>query len=163
MKEFLLIQFAACWDTDTWFVALKNTLAGLTAKEAAWKPDPTQNSICETVNHLLFYNYAYCERFKGVDYVYPVDDNDATFVGDERPSEDAFQAEIAKLDKVMTEFRNLIEKAEDTKFEEPVSATNLATWAALISNINSHNAYHGGQILLLRKLQGSWDRTKGVS
>lgn len=33
----------------------------------------------------------------------------------------------------------------------------------LISDIDSHNAYHDGQILLIRKLLGSWNREKGVS
>ncbi|MBP6002333.1 MAG: hypothetical protein KA746_02755 [Pyrinomonadaceae bacterium] len=63
----------------------------------------------------------------------------------------------------MTEFRDLIANAEETKFNEAASKTNQASWATLISNINAHNAYHAGQILLLRKLQGSWDRSKGVS
>jgi len=31
------------------------------------------------------------------------------------------------------------------------------------TNINTHNAHHGGQIVLLRKLQGSWDSKGGVS
>jgi len=63
----------------------------------------------------------------------------------------------------MTEFRELIRNADANKFEEPVSKTNQASWATLISNINAHNAYHAGQILLIRKLQGGWDTSKGVS
>ena len=63
----------------------------------------------------------------------------------------------------MNEFRDLITNADEGKFDEPVSATNPASWATLISNINAHNAHHGGQIVLLRKMQGSWDRAQGVS
>lgn len=163
MKQLLLEQFSACWDKNTWFVALKNTFEGVTAVDAAWKPNGTENSIRETVNHLYFYNFAYCERFKGVDYVYPVDDNDATFAGDGAISEEAWQSEIAKLNLVMNEFRDLIEHADEAKFDQPVSATNPVSWATLISNITAHNAYHGGQILLLRKLKGNWSREKGVS
>ena len=76
---------------------------------------------------------------------------------------EAWSAEIVRLDAIMNEFRDLIRNADDNKFDEPVSETNKASWATLISNINAHNAYHAGQILLLRKLQGSWDRSKGVS
>ena len=63
----------------------------------------------------------------------------------------------------MEEFRSLIVAADEEKFDQPVSATNQAKWSTLISNINAHNAHHGGQIVLLRKLQGSWDYAKGVS
>ena len=161
-KEILLEQFTACYDKNTWFVALKNTLEGLTANEAVWKPDGVDNSIWEIVSHLNYYNFAYVERFMGVDYQYPADDNDATFVAGD-VTDAAWNAEVAKLDRVMTEFRDLITNADEGKFEEPVSATNPASWATLISNINAHNAHHGGQIVLLRKMQGSWDRAQGVS
>ena len=161
-KDILLEQFTACYDKNTWFVALKNTLAGVTAADAIWKPDGVDNSIWEIVSHLNYYNFAYVERFKGVDYQYPADDNDATFVAGDA-TEEAWKKEVAKLDAIMTEFRDLISAADDSKFVEPVSATNPASWATLISNINAHNAHHGGQIVLLRKMQGSWDRAKGVS
>ncbi|MGB5012469.1 MAG: DinB family protein [Pyrinomonadaceae bacterium] len=161
-KAILLEQFTACYDKDAWFVALKNTLEAVTADEALWKPQCCDNSIWETVSHLNYYNFAYVERFKGVDYQYPADDNDATFTAGEATAE-AWNAETARLDAILTEFRDLIANADESKFNEPVSKTNRASWATLISNINAHNAYHAGQILLLRKLQGSWDRSKGVS
>ena len=162
LKDLLLEQFTACYDKNAWFVALRNMLEGVTADEAVWKPEGSDNSIWETVSHLNYYNFAYVERFKGIDYEYDVDDNDATFtVGD--ATEEVWKAEIVRLDAIMNEFRDLIRNADGSKFNEPVSQTNQASWATLISNINAHNAYHAGQILLLRKLQGSWDRSKGVS
>ncbi len=162
-KQVLLEQFSACYDKNTWFVALKNTLDGVTASEAAWKPAGVNNSIWEIVSHLNYYNYAYLERFKGVDYQYPADDNDATFVPGGDATDDVWNSEVAKLDSILTEFRDLITSAPESKFAEVVSKTKPAPWAVVISNINAHNAHHGGQIVLLRKLQGSWDRSKGVS
>jgi hypothetical protein len=32
----------------------------------------------------------------------------------------------------------------------------------LIAHAGAHNAYHIGQILYVRRLQGSWDPAKGV-
>lgn len=162
VKHLLLEQFTACYDKNTWFVALKNTLDGVTASEAVWKPENSDNSIWETLSHLNYYNFAYVERFKGVDHQYPADDNDATFTAGEATDE-AWAQELAKLDAIMTEFRDLIANSHESKFNEPVSNTNQASWATLVSNINAHNAYHAGQILLIRKLQGNWDRSKGVS
>lgn len=162
MREMLLEQFTAAFDQNTWFVALKNTLEGVTAVDAVWKPEGVDNSIWEIVSHLNYYNYAYIERFRGVDYQYPSDDNDATFVAGEM-NENKWRAETEKLNAILSQFRDLIANAEESKFEEPVSASNPAKWRTLISNISAHNAHHGGQIVVLRKMQGSWDRAKGVS
>jgi hypothetical protein len=63
----------------------------------------------------------------------------------------------------MNEFRELIAAADGERFAEPVSAENPASWADLIANINAHNAYHSGQILIIRRLPGSWNREQGVS
>ena len=160
-KDYLLEQFAACYDEDHWFVALRNAIRNLTAEQAAWKPDGADNSIWEILSHLSFYNFAYLERFKGVDYVYPVDDNAETF--SDGVTDEAWVTEVARFDAIMSEFRTLIESADETKFEQTVSATRTDIWAELISHINVHNAHHGGQIVLMRKLQGSWDASKGVS
>ena len=162
IRDILLEQFTTCYDKKTWFVALKNTLEGVTAEDAVWKPANVDNSIWEIVGHLNYYNFAYIERFKGADYQYPADDNDATFVAGD-VTEDAWSEEVAKLDAILTEFRDLIINADEAKFEQPVSSANPAKWSTLISNINAHNAHHGGQIVVLRKMQGSWDRSKGVS
>ena len=161
VKVLLLEQFTTCFDKNGWFVPLQNALSGVTSDEALWKPSGVDNSIWEIVSHLNYYNYAYVERFKGVDYQYPVDDNDATFVASGDAG--AWTAEVGRLGSILTEFRDLIASADESKFAEPVSVTNLASWATLISSINAHNAHHAGQIVLLRKLQGSWDRSKGVS
>ncbi len=162
-KEILLEQFTACYDENGWFVALKNSVKNLSAEQAAWKTENLDNSIWEILAHLNYYNKAYLERFKGIDYVYPANDNDETFSSAEKVSEEAWQAEIERFDLIMDEWRNLLESAAESKFDEAVSATNKSLWASLISHINPHNAHHGGQIVLIRKLQGSWDASKGVS
>jgi uncharacterized damage-inducible protein DinB len=162
-KEILLEQFTACYDENGWFVALKNALRNVTAEQAIWKPEKVNNSIWEILSHLNFYNEAYLKRFKGIDYVYPTTNNDETFSGAENASEEAWRAEVERFDAIMTEWRDLLSSANESKFDEPVSASNKSLWASLLAHVNAHNAHHGGQIVLLRKLQGSWDSSKGVS
>ena len=161
-KEILLKQFAAAYDKNGWFVALKNALNNLSAEQAAWKTENIENSIWEILSHLNFYNRAYVERFKGIDYDYSTNNNDETFAAAD-VSEEAWQAEIENFDGIMNELRSLVEAADDAKLVAPVSASNKARWASLLTNLNLHNAHHGGQIVLIRKLQGSWDASKGVS
>jgi uncharacterized damage-inducible protein DinB len=138
-----------------------NAVDGLNAEQASWKPNDGENSIWETLEHLRFYNYAYAERFKGIDYKYPTDDNDETFSGG--GSDEEWHASIGRFTSVMNEFRSLISSSQESKFAEAVSESNQASWGKLILMISAHNAYHAGQIILTRKLQGSWNPEKGVS
>lgn len=161
-KQILLKQFTATYNENGWFVALKNALNNMTAEQASWKPENADNSIWEILGHLNYYNYAYSERFKGIDYVYPANNNDETFVSED-VSETAWELQIEKFDAIMTGWRELLEAADEAKFDEAVSATNQASWGALLSHVNLHNAHHGGQIVILRKIQGSWDASKGIS
>lgn len=161
-KEVLLKQYDRCYNKNGWFVAVRNAVEGVTAEQATWKPEGSDNSIWETLAHVGYYNNAYLQRFKGIEYQYDVADNNETFRGGER-TEEAWQAEVAKFDAMMTEWRGLIDSADESKFDEPVPTKPERKWFELLADVNAHNAYHGGQILLLRKLQGSWNPDKGVS
>jgi uncharacterized damage-inducible protein DinB len=163
LKDALLEQFDSCYDQNGWFVAIKNAIHGITAEEAAWKPDGADNSIWQILSHLNYYNNAYLERFRGVDYEYDKPDNDATFEQAEAPSEAAWRAEVEQFNRIMSQFRDLLSKADDAKLDELAPPAREYPWSVIVSNINAHNAHHGGQIVLMRKLQGSWDRGKGVS
>jgi uncharacterized damage-inducible protein DinB len=162
-KEILLEQFTACYDENGWFVALRNALRNLTADEAVWKTENLENSIWEILAHLNYYNNAYLQRFKGIRFVYSISSNDETFSSAENTTEDSWQAEIERFDAIMSEWRSLLETADEAKFDESASKKNKTSWASAIAHINAHNAHHGGQIVLIRKLQSSWDASKGVS
>jgi len=163
VKEILLEQFAVCYDTNGWFVSVRKAVEGVTAEQAAWKPEGTDNTIWESLAHLTYYNGAYLQRFKGVDYKYPKADNDETFAMPEGPTDAHWKAEIDKFDAIMTEWRQLLSSTDDEKLTSPVPNKDGAKWVEIISLMNTHNAYHGGQILLLRKLQGAWNPDQGVS
>jgi hypothetical protein len=53
----------------------------------------------------------------------------------------------------MTAWEKAVEGADEKKLEE---------WASTIAHIGAHNAYHVGQMIYIRKLQGSWNSEKGV-
>ena len=159
-KTILLGQFAAAFDKNGWFVATKNAIAGVNAEQAEWKPAGADNSIREIINHLNYYTNAYLQRFKGIDYEYKVADNDETF---DKGEADSWEAEAERFDAIMIEWRDELEKADESKLDELAPPNNEMKWKALISNICAHCAHHGGQIVLLRKLQRSWDSGGGVS
>jgi hypothetical protein len=53
----------------------------------------------------------------------------------------------------MTDIETAVQNASDAQ---------LAEWAPTIANIATHNAYHTGEIVMVRKEQGVWDASKGV-
>lgn len=158
-KEVLLEQFTACYDENNWFVSLKSVLDGVGAEQAAWKPANVDNSIWESVNHIIFWNEQWLKRYRG-ELNEPQDvENKSTF----RSSETDWQATIKKLDAVMNEWREKLAAIDDAKLESAVAEFYKSPWRSPLAQQNIHNAYHIGQILLLRKLQGSWNAEKGVS
>jgi len=60
---------------------------------------------------------------------------------------------VKKLNQLMTDWEKAVETADDAK---------LAANASLIAHMATHNAYHIGQILYVRKLEGAWNPDKGV-
>ena len=158
-KEILIEQHTACYDENNWFVAVRNAVQSLTSEEAAWKPDGADNSIWEEVNHLIFWNERWLQRYRG-ELTYPEDiENTGTFKSEESDWHETCQ----RLFAVMDEWRQTLEEITDEKLNSPVNDQYQAPFWSPLAQQNIHNAYHIGQIVLLRKLQGSWDRTKGVS
>ena len=158
-KDVLVQQFANCYDKNDWFVAVKNSVEGLTAEQAEWKPTETQHSIWELVSHLSHDNNACLQRFQGVDYTSPAANNVETF----HSVSGSWEGDLEGFDAIMTKWRELLKNADDAKLGELAPHRSETTWGTEIANMNGHNAYHGGQIVLLRKLQGIWQTEKGVS
>ena len=159
MNEVLLEQFTACYDDDIWFVALRTALDGVTAESALWKPGGADHSIWELVNHTIFWNERWLQRYRG-ELNRPEDvENTSTF----RKGESDWQATLDHLWAVLDEWRSNLETISDDKLESTVNDEYPSPWRSPLAHQNIHNAYHIGQIVLLRKLQGSWDRSKGVS
>lgn len=160
IKQTLLEQFNTCFETNGWFVAVKNAIAGLTAEQASWKSANIDNSIWQLISHINYYNFAYLERFHGRTFEYKISDNDETFV--QSASDEDWRAEVERFEQILIGWRSAIEAANESKFDELVPGKD-SPWREIIANINAHTAHHGGQIVLLRKLQGKWNKDQGVS
>ena len=141
-KEILLEQHTACYDENNWFVAFKNALEGLTAEQATWRPEGADNSIWEEVNHLIFWNERWLQRYRG-ELNEPQDvENTGTFKSEETD----WQVTLEKLNAVMDEWRSKLEAITNEKLESPVNAGYQAPWRLPLAQQNIHNAYHIGQI-----------------
>lgn len=150
LRSILLQQLKSAHNQADWFAPISAAVDGLTAEQASWQPPKGAHSAGQLTYHLLFWNRQSLTKLKGQTPDKFSGDNEETFA-----KFDAKQwSDITKqLDQVLTDLEKLVESADDHK---------LAEIAPTIANIATHNAYHDGQIIYVRKLQGSWNPDKGV-
>ena len=147
VKDVLLAQLNACHE-NTWFVSLLNSVEGLTEEQANWKPSESTNSIFEIVNHLIFYNERYLNRF--IDIPNEKNDYNNTF---RNRKELNWNDAVKKITEIMSEWKNVVMEVDNKKLDE--KAPDLA-------HLTIHTTYHTGQIIYIRKLQGVWNSKEGV-
>ena len=148
-RSVLLDQLKSTHNVKNWFVPVNVAVEGLTPEQAAWK-DKGGHSVGQLTFHLLFWNERQLKDFKG--------EKKDTFSGNNEETFDKFDQEqwtdvVKQLDQVLTDIEKWIETAGDDE---------LRKHSATIANISAHNAYHTGQIVSVRKAQGSWNAEKGV-
>lgn len=150
LKSVLLEQLRSTHSKKEWFVDAMTAVNGLTPEQASWKDGKGNHSAGQLTYHLVFWNRRSLAKFKGG----PA----AKFSGNNEETFDSFDAKtwsatVRQLDEVMTELEKLVENLDENQ---------LKGWASEIAHIGTHNAYHIGQIVYIRRLQGSWDAEKGV-
>jgi len=150
LKSILLEQLRTTHNVKDWFVPANVAVEGLTAEQANWKDGKGNHSVGQLTYHLLFWNREELAKFKGEPPVKVPSNNDETF---DKFDSQQWAATVKQLDEVMTDWEKSVEAADDKKLE---------SWYSTIAHIASHNAYHIGQIVFVRKEQGSWDPDKGV-
>ena len=150
LRSLLMHELHTTHTEADWFVPINTAVEGLTAEQANWQPANGGHSVGQLAYHILFWNRRNLDTFKGV--------KNENFSGDNAETFDKFDSKqwadiVKQLDQVMTDLEKVVESANDEQ---------LAKWANTIGNICTHNAYHTGQIVYVRKLQGSWNPEKGV-
>jgi DinB superfamily len=150
LRSILLEQLRTTHNQKDWFVPANVAVEGLTPEQARWIPSAGNHSVGQLAYHLVFWNREELARFKGEKPAPYSGKNDDTFNNfDSKTWNDTVQ----QLDQVLTDWEQAVAAADEKKLEQ---------WAPTIARIGTHNAYHIGQIVYVRKLQGSWDPEKGV-
>lgn len=150
LRGVLLEQLRTTHNEADWFVPAKTAVEGLTAEQAKWSPGKGNHSVGQLAYHLWFWDARALADFKGEKQPAFTGNNDETF--------DNFTAAqwedlVKKLDQVMADWEAAVKTADEQK---------LAEKASLVAHVGAHNAYHIGQIIYVRKLEGAWDPAKGV-
>jgi uncharacterized damage-inducible protein DinB len=138
------------FEKESWYAPLKNSIEGITAEQACFKPRGEGNkSIWELVNHLIYYKERLVANMEGREWTKNLD-GDATFYFTEQSNdENEWKNVVERLEKAHNHLREVLNKIS----EDDLSKNSLE---GKLLDIFLHDAYHTGQIIQIRKMQGSW-------
>jgi uncharacterized damage-inducible protein DinB len=150
LRSILLEQLRTTHNQSDWFVCANVAVEGVTAEQANWTDGKGNHSIGQLTYHLLFWDRRALARFRGEDPGKFSGNNDDTFNNfDSKQWADT----VRQLDEVLTDWEKAVQTADEERLKKN---------ASLVAHVGAHNAYHIGQIVFVRKEQGSWDPSKGV-
>ena len=135
---------------------LWQSLRGVTAKQAAWRPAPGRHNIWEEVLHAAYWKYVVRRKLEGGKRGRFVLAGSNFFPRPEpgKLNEAAWQADK----QILRQEHRALRRTIKTSVREPISA-KLGT---LLSGIAFHDIYHAGQIRLLRRLMEGKGRSSRV-
>ena len=150
LRGILLEQLRQSHDQEDWYVPVNIAVDGLTAEQATWSPGKGNHSVGQLAYHIWYWDNRSLQQLKG--------EKPEPFDGNNNETFDKFNAAqwddlVKKVNQVLVDWEKAVESADDA---------TLAKNASLIAHIGAHNAYHVGQIIYVRKLQGVWNPDKGV-
>ena len=150
LRSILLEQLKTTHDTKDWFVDANTAVSGLTPEQASWRDSSGNHSVGQLAYHLVFWNQRSLQKAKGV--------SQEKFSGNNEETFDKFDAKQwsdlqKQLDQVMKDWEAFVQSADEKTLEKN---------ASLIAHVGTHNAYHVGEIVMVRKENKMWDPEKGV-
>jgi uncharacterized damage-inducible protein DinB len=131
--------------------SVAEALARVDATTAAAHPLPGAHSIWEIVHHLTVWNDVPRRRIDGERLENLSSARDWPPV--EEVSAKAWQAALAGLEAAHDALRARVLKLADEQLDDPVAGSD-PTVRGMLFGVVQHNAYHTGQIALLRKGAG---------
>jgi hypothetical protein len=130
-------------------------LTGLTAEWAAQRPIPAAHTIWELLLHLTGWRREVARRLDGGTPTLPAGGDWPTMpVG----SDDAWNRSLAEFDAASEELLAAVARFDPRRIDELVGEGRNApvgtgvSWYVMLHGVAQHDAYHMGQVSLLRKL-----------
>jgi uncharacterized damage-inducible protein DinB len=148
-------ELARGHDGDPWHGAsTRSVLAGVTAEEASARPIPSAHTIWELVRHMTAWKREVARRVRAGTWAPPeMGDWPEDATGDAR----AWQAALEDHDRAHRELLDALSSFPDGRLDEkvgrerdPAAGTGM-TYEATLHGLAQHDAYHTGQVSLLKK------------
>lgn len=155
VKDVLVDQFLANADDPSWYLSFSEAVHNMSEEEAFWRPTEDSHTIAEIVQHLIYWNETWQIRYQKSNSkaVPSIQNNDDSF---KVPENKLFKELRDRLLEVLLQWQGLL---TDEQLKENVEGFPLpAKWYELLGNAITHNAYHIGQIVYIRKMKKNWQQ-----
>lgn len=145
--ELVLALLDEAYEKKTWHGPnLKQSLRGVRAKQAAWRPARGRHNIWEVTLHAAYWKYAVRRRIDGGKRGSFALKGSNFFV---RPEKGKLNEAAWNADKALLEHEHrLMRRAIEKVLRKPRGMKILR----MLYGVAFHDAYHAGQIRLLRRL-----------
>jgi uncharacterized damage-inducible protein DinB len=150
LREVLLAELKSTHNSTEWFVPVDVAVKDLTPEQAAWRDAKGNHSVGQLVYHLWYWNRRNLQNLRGEKPEKFSGNNDDTF---DNYDPKKWTETVRQLDDVMKGLEDWVATAPEAE---------LAQNAQTLTHISTHNAYHIGEMVLVRKEQGSWNPASGV-
>ncbi|EOQ10849.1 MULTISPECIES: DinB family protein [unclassified Bacillus (in: firmicutes)] len=148
--DLLLNVLDSTFDKESWYAPFKHAIEGLTAEQAMWKPSGEEtNTIWENVNHLIYYKERLAANLEGREWKHNLDGNDTFYLTKQSNDDEEWKKVVERSENAQHNLRHVLSAISEKEVEQNSLEGKLL-------NIMLHDAYHTGQIIQLRKMQGSW-------
>ncbi len=134
-------------------IPIARALPDITAELAGKRTGEAPYSIYQLLKHMSYWQSFLLTYLEGGKPLMP------SHVMDSWPSEEAPENE-EEWQAIVQHFLSGIDKAcqiaRSTQLDESIANFPTETKAGILRNIASHNSYHLGEIVLLRRINGAW-------
>jgi len=152
MDEQLLAIIDQAYNHKSWHgTNLRGSIRGVSAKQAAWRPESKRHNIWELVQHAAYWKYVVRRRLNGeMRGSFPIKGSN-WFRPPEEYNQKTWKADVALLDQMHRSMREAIAALSIEELQYTPTGSTTSNFS-LISGIAAHDLYHAGQIQLLKRL-----------
>ena len=146
-NELVLALLSEGYSRKTWHGPnLRQSLKGVSASQAAWRPAPGRHNIWELALHSAYWKYAVRRRIEGGKRGSFVLKGSNFFARPEegKATEEAWRADLALLEREHKDLEEAIRRVLKTPRAKKL--------LPVLYGVAFHDIYHAGQIRLLRRL-----------
>lgn len=145
--EKIAALFEAFYEGDCWVgLNFQQAVQGIHAEQASKKKDDAHNSIWQLVNHIIYWRKTVMIRLQGVLGHPPMLD----FYQPEKTTIAEWKNTIQHFEEINQTLINTIRSFDDDRLDQP-SPMKRQTYYQLLVGCLQHDAYHMGQIVILKK------------
>ena len=131
---------------------LKGSLRGVRAAQAAWRPGPGRHNVWELAVHCAYWKYAVWRLLAGEKKgAFAAKGSNFFARPDGSATESAWREDLATLEGTHRKLRDAVAGLKDKDLAKRLPGSKYPT-DTLVYGVASHDAYHTGQIQVVKRL-----------